>query len=620
MDTALITLILPVVLFIITLIIILALRAEDKRSRSLQTVKEKILSFRNESQQTVVRIQETCHDCTDKINSKKAEAEDTIRAIDFSLETLKNHKRDLAALESVCKSYELALEKLKLQTEHAESRISVVQKEVEKAEMVSKVVDAFKEDAARLEDDLKGTEESYRALVSRTEERLQQVSDGHVEKEKELLKLFSDELSRNREEFGVFIDEIRDDIAHRRAEIDEDVRTYREGLSNDKSQLEEKLAADLKTLNEKHDAILADVDKTKAELDGQRSSFDEYFAKAKESSEEEIRLLEASAENGKSNLSAQFTSLNDSLKASREEMEKSIGELKARLDESLSALSARSDQLAADAAGEDEKLRSSFEKGREQLSQVLLDAENQLKADLRASADKLAGDLETSLQTLSSKVAESTASIEKTRSEAVSLHNEQKELISKEEGEYVTRCIESLRRVMAEELEKVDGVFKAMSESAEQSIGNLGKRQSEIKEAVSLLNQGTNETIAATVDRLQNLQARLNQSETSLSDTQKQVTAAKEELYNLQAENRSLQSEVLQSTKALEDEQNRLNEAKSSRMAEEARIVKLKLEEDSIQKEAESAKSEPARKKEAPAQQSFEFVGDEEEIPLDDDN
>ena len=62
--------ILPVALFVITLIIILALRAEDKKSRSLQNVKEKITNFRNEATQTTKRVQETCHDSIDKIQAK----------------------------------------------------------------------------------------------------------------------------------------------------------------------------------------------------------------------------------------------------------------------------------------------------------------------------------------------------------------------------------------------------------------------------------------------------------------------------------------------------------------------------------------------------------------------
>ena len=54
--------IVPVALFVVTLIIILAFRAEDKKSRSLQTVKEKISMFRTESQQTMARINETSKD------------------------------------------------------------------------------------------------------------------------------------------------------------------------------------------------------------------------------------------------------------------------------------------------------------------------------------------------------------------------------------------------------------------------------------------------------------------------------------------------------------------------------------------------------------------------------
>ena len=87
--------IVPVALFVVTLIIILAFRAEDKKSRSLQTVKEKISMFRTESQQTMARINETSKDASERVEAKKKEVMDLIDSLDSSLYNLANHKNDL---------------------------------------------------------------------------------------------------------------------------------------------------------------------------------------------------------------------------------------------------------------------------------------------------------------------------------------------------------------------------------------------------------------------------------------------------------------------------------------------------------------------------------------------
>src|SRR5574344_2082462 len=84
--------ILRLILLMITVIIILALRAEDKKSRSLSNVKEKIVTFRNEAAQTMKRVQETCHDSIDKIQAEQDEANHMISDINLSLENLKNHR------------------------------------------------------------------------------------------------------------------------------------------------------------------------------------------------------------------------------------------------------------------------------------------------------------------------------------------------------------------------------------------------------------------------------------------------------------------------------------------------------------------------------------------------
>ena len=93
--------IVPVALFVVTLIIILAFRAEDKKSRSLQTVKEKISMFRTESQQTMARINETSKDARERVEAKKKEVTELIASLESSLNNLANNKNDIVSLEAI---------------------------------------------------------------------------------------------------------------------------------------------------------------------------------------------------------------------------------------------------------------------------------------------------------------------------------------------------------------------------------------------------------------------------------------------------------------------------------------------------------------------------------------
>ena len=265
--------ILPVALFVITLIIILALRAEDKKSRSLQNVKEKITNFRNEATQTTKRVQETCHDSIDKIQAKEDEAQRVIADIAASLDRLTAHRHDLAALESICRSYEVTLEKLRLQTEHAENRISVVQDEVRKAEAVNVTIESFKSDAAAIEEEIVRQQEAVKVYLNGAKETLDSISLEHQEKEREMLTLFSDELSRNREEFGSYLDEARAAAVKREEES--------------KRALED----NLERMGEKEKAIMSGIDSRLGEIEEKKESLSVLFDEREKALTEEQQRL-----------------------------------------------------------------------------------------------------------------------------------------------------------------------------------------------------------------------------------------------------------------------------------------------------------------------------------------
>ena len=338
--------ILPVALFVITLIIILALRAEDKKSRSLQNVKEKITNFRNEATQTTKRVQETCHDSIDKIQAKEDEAQRVIADIAASLDRLTAHRHDLAALESICRSYEVTLEKLRLQTEHAENRISVVQDEVRKAEAVNVTIESFKSDAAAIEEEIVRQQEAVKVYLNGAKETLDSISHEHQEKEREMLTLFSDELSRNREEFGSYLDEARAAAVKREEES--------------KRALED----NLERMGEKEKAIMAGIDSRLGEIEEKKESISVLFDEREKALTEEQQRLTGFYEEKDREAEAL-------LERYRGELADEKAVLDRYFDDKAERVRAISDEIVSDAAARKSDSEAFFDSEKEKINAFL---------------------------------------------------------------------------------------------------------------------------------------------------------------------------------------------------------------------------------------------------------
>ena len=236
------------------------------------------------------------------------------------------------------------------------------------------------------------------------------------------------------------------------------------------------------------------------------------------------------------------------------------------------------------------------------LSSSLIEAENNLT--------KLSSELSLKFESASRTVF---SEIDEARRQFEQSHDKQKALIQSEEENYVDKCREDLRTAMDSEVSRVSAIFDSMVQTSTEQLGNFTRKLTEIKEAVSMLNQGMSESLSRTSEKISQIQSRLTNSEASLSDTQNKVTIAKEELFNLQKEHKSLTDEVTRARKELDSLRLQAQNAKRERQDEEARLVKLQMEAAN-----KAAKSAPAPEP-APAASSEAFVGDEEEIPLDED-
>lgn len=615
--------ILPVVLFVITLIIILAFRAEDKKSRSLQTVKEKISLFRSESQQTMARINETAKDAEERVDSARKNSDAIIADVNASLASLSNHKNDLMALESICRGYEMALEKLRLQTEHAEDRIRLVQNEVEKAGQVNALIESFHAETERIKAELDEMSASCSALVQKTGEDLDAVAENHKAKADEMLMQFSDMLSRNREEFGSFIDEVRTDIDSRHEQfksfLDSSYATLEirkedvigqtdEALgrfADDKSSLEALVEtsktglSDLASqLDERHEEILKKVEEASLELD-------QSVAKRKEEAKAEFDELSAGLETAgqaiRLSASEEKTKLDEHAASARQDLTTFIEDLSKRMD----AFEERRNEIEKDVENLKLSGDESYENFKTKLDELSSASQTSLSARIVEGEDnitKLAEDLKSRFADDSGAIFRN---LEDARSSLASVHEQQAALIKEENERYSSLCREDLAKAMDAEISRVSAVFDKMMNASTEQLGNFAKKLTEIKEAVSMLNQGVNESLNRGSEKLTQIQSRMAASEAGLSEAQNKVTVAKEELFNLQKEHRSLSEEVSRAQKELEWLQGQAAKAKRDRQTEEARLVKMQL--------SSASKEE----KKAPVKEEFE--GEEENIPIDEE-
>lgn len=683
--------ILPVALFVITLIIILALRAEDKKSRSLSNVKEKIVTFRNEASQTVKRVQETCHDSIDKIQAKQSEVDRVIHEIDLSLDNLKNHKRDLANLESICKGYEVTLEKLRLQTEHAENRISVVQDEVRKAESVNATIDSFKSDAALIEEDIVRQQEAVKAYLASTRVNLDAIVQEHQDKERQMLSLFSAELSKNREEFGSYLDEARADLALKRKEADacladaisslgekeeqiingingrlDEIESKKDELSNQFDQRSEELKAEEERLNAYYlnkdkeaedmleqyreklsterdniDSFISDKNEEfknissniESNIEERRKEAEEFFSSertkiveqvaalsteienrensALDSLNERIKIVkeeatksEESMLNARENLSILYSELEDKLNNAYKTLFDELKTLESSVNDKVNELSTKRDDIENRANEIKSEITATFDSTISSLSQVF----DKTKNELSIATDE-------SIKSLNSKQREVEEACIKGSQDISEIHKKEFETMDAEAKAFVEQNKVKIADILNNEVSRIDGVYRAMNKIALETIENLSSRQIDIKESVSYLNQGTDETIANTVDRLNDLQRKISEKQAQLEETQKRVTETKEELFNLTEKNREMNRELLSITDKFESEQKRLDSVKKERLEEEAMLVRKKIENDN--KTPSSSTSAVKSKKSKVTIESFPddvLLGEEEDL------
>ena len=174
----LLPILLPIALFVVTLIIIFTLRSSDKRSRSLSTVKKLLDNYRGDVEASDNNFKQYAIELEQTVSKKDQEVKGLIQTVNGQIGELKSYSEDLVRLKNTMETYRTALEGLAVLTKDADQKVRTVQDEVDRLDRVRAVIDGFKQDMKDADEHLRKHEQQVIQLERESIEHMNQaVSD-----------------------------------------------------------------------------------------------------------------------------------------------------------------------------------------------------------------------------------------------------------------------------------------------------------------------------------------------------------------------------------------------------------------------------------------------------------
>ena len=150
---------LPIALFVVTLIIIFTLRASDKRSKSLSNVKKLLDIYKGNIEASDNSFKQYASELEQTVAKKDAEVKSLIQTVNTQLGELKSYSEDLVRLKNAMETYREALEGLAKLTSDADDKVQTVQNEVDRLDKVRTVIDGFRQDMKDADEHLRKHEQ-----------------------------------------------------------------------------------------------------------------------------------------------------------------------------------------------------------------------------------------------------------------------------------------------------------------------------------------------------------------------------------------------------------------------------------------------------------------------------
>ena len=150
---------LPIALFVITLIIIFTLRSSDKRSKSLSNVKKLLDIYKGNIEASDNSFKQYASELEQTVAKKDTEVKSLIQTVNTQLGELKSYSDDLVRLKNAMETYREALEGLAKLTSDADDKVQTVQNEVDRLDKVRTVIDGFRQDMKDADEHLRKHEQ-----------------------------------------------------------------------------------------------------------------------------------------------------------------------------------------------------------------------------------------------------------------------------------------------------------------------------------------------------------------------------------------------------------------------------------------------------------------------------
>ena len=485
------SIVVSVALFILSLLIFFSVRSSDKKSRSLANVNAQIKSFRSEVSATTQRLLTSAQDCTDNVQSHVEKARNTVDIVNTCLDRLAQHQKDLTELEGICVDYRRALDKLRLQTEQAEARIAVVQQEVRKAESVSEFVKSFHEESELLVNQMQDLKAEYVRLVTSTQESLKQQAALQKSENTDMLSQFSSAVERQKAQLVEFINVEKQGFSRECEEqtriaesITEKVKDYRgdvEGAIKSASLSTQSLKDDMrsfiederKSIEALRSEITESLDAMKKDVDQEKTVLDD---KVKECTER----LNTSFDSILQNLNAKKNSIDEFVEEKYQTLEKKILSKEGEFNESLSTLSKDIDDkilsLSKEKDAYAEKARAGYKAALQAELEEISNSFDKIKASVVEQIDSLAERAKDTRETVSMLTSGETDKLNETVARL------------KELGDKIALSEANLTAIQEQVTKEKEELYKSQREHGK-LVGQINDAQKDLEKAQGELSE-----------------------------------------------------------------------------------------------------------------------------------
>ena len=207
---SLIPVLLPIALFVVSMIVVFTLRASDKSSRSLSTVKKLLDKYKSDVESSDNSFKQYAAELEQTVAKKDAEVKTLIQTVNSQLGELRSYSEDLARLKMAMETYKEALEGLARLTTDADDKIAMVQNDVDRLEKVRNVIDGFRQDMRDADDHLRKHEQRVIQLeresigrmntaVSETDSSMDEAMEGLHKESMQIFEAFKDKTDKDTE-------------------------------------------------------------------------------------------------------------------------------------------------------------------------------------------------------------------------------------------------------------------------------------------------------------------------------------------------------------------------------------------------------------------------------------